>query len=58
MRKVSVDAEETRRTAPIIGASRAEQLTDLINAVDVELTLEEMTDLESAYQPHPVVGFE
>jgi len=45
-------------TAPIIGASRAEQLADLINAVDVELTQEEITELESAYQPHPVVGFE
>ncbi|MEM6160569.1 aldo/keto reductase [Erwinia sp. P6884] len=45
-------------SAPIIGASRAEQLEDLVNAVDVELTQEEIIELESAYQPHPVVGFE
>lgn len=45
-------------TAPIIGASRTEQLADLIQAVDVELTLEEIIQLESAYQPHNVVGFE
>lgn len=45
-------------TAPIIGASRAEQLDDLVKAVDVELTTEELIELESAYQPHNVVGFE
>lgn len=45
-------------TAPIIGASRAEQLEDLVKAVDVELTKEELIELESAYQPHNVVGFE
>lgn len=45
-------------TAPIIGASRAEQLDDLVKAVDVELTKEELIELESAYQPHNVVGFE
>ncbi|MEJ5112554.1 aldo/keto reductase [Erwinia billingiae] len=45
-------------TAPIIGASRTEQLADLVQAVDVELTQEEIIQLESAYQPHNVVGFE
>jgi aryl-alcohol dehydrogenase-like predicted oxidoreductase len=45
-------------TAPIIGASRAEQLADLLGAVDVELTTSDIAELESAYQPHPVVGFE
>ncbi|MBS6435915.1 MULTISPECIES: aldo/keto reductase [Pantoea] len=45
-------------TAPIIGASRAEQLADLVKAVEVELSAEEITELETVYQPHPVVGFE
>jgi len=45
-------------TAPIIGASRAEQLADLVRAVDIELTQEEIADLESLYQPHSVVGFD
>ncbi|MFS2222439.1 aldo/keto reductase [Pantoea sp. B65] len=44
-------------TAPIIGASRAEQLDDLLQAVDVELSSEEIAELETAYQPHHVVGF-
>jgi len=44
-------------TAPIIGASRSEQLADLVQATAVELTQEEMTALDSVYQPHPVVGF-
>ena len=45
-------------TAPIIGASRAEQLSDLVQAVDVELTPSDIAELESAYQPHNLVGFE
>ena len=45
-------------TAPIIGASRAEQLADLVKAVEVELSAEEIAELETVYQPHPVVGFE
>lgn len=45
-------------TAPFIGASRTEQLEDLISAVEVELTQEEIARLESVYQPHSVVGFE
>lgn len=45
-------------TAPIIGASRAEQLADLVKAVEVDLNAEEIAELETVYQPHPVVGFE
>lgn len=45
-------------TAPIIGASREEQLADLVKAVEVELGADEIAALEEAYQPHPVVGFE
>ena len=45
-------------TAPIIGASRTEQLADLVKAVEVTLSAEEIAELESVYQPHPVVGFE
>lgn len=45
-------------TAPIIGASRAEQLADLVKAVEAELSTEEIAELETVYQPHPVVGFE
>ncbi|ALB61899.1 Putative oxidoreductase [Cronobacter condimenti 1330] len=43
--------------APIIGASREEQLQELIEAVEVTLTSEEMAELETPYKPHPVVGF-
>ncbi len=45
-------------TAPIIGASRAEQFGDLVKAVDVTLSDEEITLLEEVYQPHQAVGFE
>ncbi|WP_315311842.1 aldo/keto reductase [Pantoea vagans] len=45
-------------TAPIIGASRAEQFEDLVKAVDVTLRDDEITLLEEVYQPHQAVGFE
>lgn len=43
--------------APIIGPSRQEQLDDLLQAVDLTLSAEQIDKLEAPYQPHPVVGF-
>jgi 1-deoxyxylulose-5-phosphate synthase len=43
-------------TAPIIGATKAAQLEDLIGAVDLKLTPEEITALEKNYRPHPILG--
>ena len=43
--------------APIIGTSREEQLDELINAVDITLTPEQIAELETPYKQHPVVGF-
>ncbi|AUP76954.1 hypothetical protein CWS02_20705 [Enterobacter sp. EA-1] len=43
--------------APIIGASREEQLDELLGAVDLTLKPEHIAELETPYQPHPVVGF-
>jgi 1-deoxyxylulose-5-phosphate synthase len=43
-------------TAPIIGASKMEQLEDLAKALDVKLSDEELKLLAEPYQPHPVLG--
>lgn len=43
--------------APIIGASREDQLEELLNAVDLTLTPEQISAMEAPYQAHPVVGF-
>lgn len=45
-------------SAPIIGASRHEHLEEAIAAVDLELTQAEIAELETAYVPHHVTGFE
>jgi aryl-alcohol dehydrogenase-like predicted oxidoreductase len=45
-------------SAPIIGASRHDHLEDAIAAVELELTTEEIAELETAYVPHHVTGFE
>ena len=44
-------------TAPIIGATKPQHLEDAIAALSVQLSPEEITHLEEAYQPHPIIGF-
>lgn len=43
-------------TAPIVGTTKFENLQDIIDALDVNLTEEEIKYLEEAYQPRNVVG--
>jgi aryl-alcohol dehydrogenase-like predicted oxidoreductase len=45
-------------TAPIVGATRIEQLDQAVRALDVKLTEDEMDFLEERYRPHPVLGHE
>ncbi|MEW6737645.1 MAG: aldo/keto reductase [Acidobacteriota bacterium] len=42
--------------SPIIGASRAEQLDDAVEAVSIQLNREERQYLEELYRPHSVLG--
>jgi aryl-alcohol dehydrogenase-like predicted oxidoreductase len=44
-------------TAPIIGATKLNHLHDAVAAVGLELSDDEMSRLESPYQPHQVAGF-
>jgi aryl-alcohol dehydrogenase (NADP+) len=43
-------------TAPIVGASKPHHLQDAAAAVGVKLTQQEISQLESVYVPHPVLG--
>jgi aryl-alcohol dehydrogenase-like predicted oxidoreductase len=43
-------------TAPIVGASKLEQLDESIAAVAIKLDDADMKYLEEAYQPHRVLG--
>ena len=43
--------------SPIVGATKPNHLADAAAAVDLKLTPEEIAELESAYVPHPVLGF-
>ncbi|GGJ94765.1 aldo/keto reductase [Pseudomonas matsuisoli] len=44
-------------SAPIVGASKIEQLDDAISALDITLSNDEVARLEQPYVPHAVVGF-
>ncbi len=43
-------------TAPIIGATKLHQLKELIAAVDVNLSADEIVALEKPYEPHRILG--
>lgn len=43
-------------TSPIIGATKVHHLQEVFEAVDIELSAEEVARLEEPYQPHPVLG--
>jgi len=43
-------------TAPIVGTSSIQNLYDLIDALDVKLTEEEIVYLEEPYEPQPIIG--
>ena len=44
-------------TAPIVGATKPNHLSDAAAALSVKLTPEEIASLEEPYIPHPVLGF-
>jgi aryl-alcohol dehydrogenase (NADP+) len=44
-------------TAPIVGATKPEHLSDAVAALDVELSGDVIKALEEPYVPHPVAGF-
>jgi 1-deoxyxylulose-5-phosphate synthase len=43
-------------TAPIVGITKAQHLTDAVAAVDLELTEEELAALAAPYAPHSIAG--
>ncbi|HTW09254.1 MAG TPA: aldo/keto reductase, partial [Acidimicrobiales bacterium] len=43
-------------SAPIVGVTRPEQLSDLLGALEFRLTAEEVEQLEEPYEPHWVAG--
>lgn len=43
-------------TAPIIGATKTAHLKDIIGAVELKLSAEEIAALEKPYQPHRILG--
>jgi aryl-alcohol dehydrogenase-like predicted oxidoreductase len=45
-------------TAPIVGVSKLEQLTDALGALDVHLSEADITALEANYRPRKMAGFQ
>ena len=56
MTEISLAWLLTRVSAPVVGATRPEQVDGAANAVDLKLSDEECRYLEELYLPHPLVG--
>jgi aryl-alcohol dehydrogenase-like predicted oxidoreductase len=50
-------AHKSEVTSPIVGATKAHHLDDAVAAIDLELTDDEVAELEAPYEPHEVAGF-
>ena len=44
-------------TSPIVGVTKDHHLDDAVDAVELELSADEIARLEEPYRPHPVLGF-
>ncbi len=44
-------------TAPIVGVTKAEQLSDAVGSLDVRLDAGELAELEEGYAPHAIAGY-
>ena len=42
--------------APIIGATKARHLTEIFETVAIELTSNDIAEMEAPYRPHPILG--
>ncbi len=43
-------------TSPIVGVSKLQQLEELVDAVDIHLSPDDIKQINDAYQPHPIIG--
>lgn len=43
-------------TAPIVGATQTHHLDDAVAAISIQLSPEEISHMEEAYLPHPILG--
>ncbi|HAM26555.1 MAG TPA: alcohol dehydrogenase [Microbacteriaceae bacterium] len=50
-------AQQSAVTSPIVGATKLTHLDDAAAAVELDLTAEELAELEAPYVPHSVAGF-
>jgi aryl-alcohol dehydrogenase-like predicted oxidoreductase len=49
-------ASRSAITAPIVGISRPGQFDDAVKALEINLTVEDVAELERDYLPKPIAG--
>lgn len=56
MTEVSLAWLLSKVTAPVVGATKLSQVEDMVRAIGLQLSNEEIAYLEEMYLPHPLVG--
>ncbi|WP_255464847.1 aldo/keto reductase [Candidatus Pantoea multigeneris] len=56
MTEISLAWLLTKVTAPVVGATKKDHVDGAVNAVNLQLSPEEILFLEEAYQPHALTG--
>lgn len=56
MTEISLAWLLTKVTAPVVGATKKQQIDDAVHAVDRVLSLDDIQYLEECYQPHRLSG--
>ncbi len=56
MTEISLAWLLTKVTSPVVGATKLSQVDGMADAVDIELTDEEISYLEELYVPHALAG--
>ena len=56
MTEISLAWLLTKVTSPVVGATKPHHIDGAVNAVDIELTPNEVSYLEEEYVPHKLVG--
>ena len=50
-------ARRSAVTSPIVGATKPHHLDDAVAAIELELSDDEVAELEAPYEPHAIAGF-
>ena len=56
MTEISLNWLLSKVTAPVVGATKVSQIDGMVNAINLNISPEDLLYLQEAYIPHDIVG--